>query len=54
MPKKPEFPKIKKKGRQTKSKSKSQEGRKLIKNCSKSHKTMRMKMVNKKTKVDAK
>ena len=51
---KPEFPKIKKKGRQAKSKSKSQEGRKLSKNCSESHKTIRMKRINKKTKVGAK
>ena len=32
--KKPQSPKIKKKGRQAKSKSKTQEGRRLSKNCS--------------------
>ena len=51
---KPQFPKIKKKGRQVKSKLKSKKGRRLNKNCSKSHKTMIMKRVHKKPKVDAK
>ena len=50
---KPQFANIKK-GRQAKSISKSQEGRGLSKNCSKFHKPMRMKRVNKKTKLDAK
>ena len=48
---KPQFPKIKKQGRQAKSKLK---GRRLNKNCSKSHKTMIMKSVHKKPKVDSK
>ena len=43
---KPQFPKIRKKGRQAKSKLKSQKGRRLSKNGSKSHKTMRMKRVH--------
>ena len=51
---KPQFPKIKKKGRQVKSKLKSKKGRRLDKNCSKSHKTMIMKRVHKKPKVDSK
>ena len=51
---KPQFPKIKKKGRQAKSKLKSQKGRRLSKSCSKSHKTMRMKRIHKKPKVGAK
>ena len=51
---KPQFPKIKKKGRQAKSKLKSKKGRRLNKNCSKSHKTMIMKRVHKKPKVDSK
>ena len=51
---KPQFPKIKKKGRQTKYKLKSQKCRRLNKNCSKSHKTMIMKRVHKKPKVDPK
>ena len=50
---KPQFPKIRKKGRQTKSKLESQKGRRLSKNCSKSHKTITMKRVHKKPKVDA-
>ena len=49
-----QFPKIKKKGRQAKSKLKSQKGRRLSKNCLKSYKTMRMKRVHKKPKVDGK
>ena len=51
---KPQFPKIKKKGRLVKSKLKSKKGRRLNKNCSKSHKTMIMKRVHKKPKVDSK
>ena len=50
---KPQFPNIKKKDRQAKSKLKSQKGRRLSKNCSKSHKTIKMKGVHKKPKVDA-
>ena len=51
---KPQFPKFKKKGRLAKSKLKSKKGRRLNKNCSKSHKTMIMKRVHKKPKVDPK
>ena len=51
---KPQFPKIKKKGRLAKSKLKSKKGKRLNKNCSKSHKTMIMKRVHKKPKVDSK
>ena len=51
---KPQFPQIKKKGGQAKSKLKSQKGRRLSKNCSKSHKTMRMKRAHKKPKENAK
>ena len=51
---KPQFPKIKKNGRQVKSKLKSKKGKRLNKNCSKSHKTMIMKRVHKKPKVDTK
>ena len=51
---KPQFPKIKKKGRQVKSKLKSKKGRRLNKNCSKSHKTMIMKKVHRKPKGAAK
>ena len=51
---KPQFPKIKKKGRLAKSKLKSKKGRRLHKHCSKSHNTMIMKRVHKKPKVDAK
>ena len=50
---KPQFPKIKKKGRQANSKLKSQKSRRLSKNCSKSHKNIRMKRVHKKPEVDA-
>ena len=52
--KKPQFPKIKTKDSQVKSKLKSKKGRRLNRNCSKSHKTMKMKRVHKKPKVDAK
>ena len=51
---KPQFPKIKKKGRLAKSKLKLKKGRRLSKHCSKSHKTMIMKRVYKNPKVDAK
>ena len=51
---KPQFPKIKKNGRQVKPKLKSKKGRRLNKNCSKFHKTMIMKRVHKKPKVDSK
>ena len=51
---KPQFPKIKKKGRLAKSKLKSKKGRRLNKHCSKSHKTMLMKRVYKKPQADAK
>ena len=54
MPRSHNFPKSKKKGRQAKSKLKSQKGRKLGKNLSKSHKTMIIKRVHKKPKADAK
>ena len=49
-----QFPKIKKKGRQAKYKLKSQKGRRVSKNCSQSHKTIKMKRVHKKPKVDGK
>ena len=51
---KPQFPKIKKKGRLAKSKLKSKKGKRLNKHCSKSHKSMIIKRVHKKPKVDAK
>ena len=51
---KPQFPKIKKKGRLAKSKLKSKKGRRLNKHCSKSHKPMIMNRVYKNPKVDAK
>ena len=51
---KPQFLKIKKKGRLVKSKLKSKKGRRLNKHCLKSHKTMIMKRVYKNPKVDAK
>ena len=51
---KPQIPKIKKKGRQVKPKLKSQKGRRFSKNCSKCHKSMRMKRVHKRPKADAK
>ena len=51
---KPQLPKIKMMGRQVKSKLNSKKNRRLNKNCSKSQKTMIMKRVHKKQKVDAK
>ena len=54
MPRSHNLPKIKKKGKQVESKLKSKKDRRLNKNCSKSHKTMIMKRVHKKPKVDAK
>ena len=51
---KPQFPKIKKQGRQVKSNLKSEKGRRLNKHCSKFHETMIMKRVHRKPKGDAK